>query len=133
MRSLVILALGVSFLAAPVAAQAAPATSVVAAQPATTKAVAAAWPSCVKVVRTKLNNSGKMEYKWVVEATNNCNSTIKFNVVRNGAPDYGYRTVAAHKSGSTYTGKGDSSSGHDMSKPDGVKMYYKGTKYTKTF
>ncbi|GAB3818708.1 hypothetical protein [Kribbella italica] len=127
MRVLAILALGTTLLAAPLTAQAAPGTPADAAP----QAVAAAWPSCVKVVRTKLNNDGWNDYKWVVDVTNKCSSGISYNVTRNGSSDYGYRDVAAGKSGSTYTGK--LSFGHDASKPDGVKMYYKGTKYTKTF
>ncbi|MGW0810728.1 hypothetical protein [Nonomuraea sp. NPDC002799] len=119
MRILPILAVGTAFLfAAPVAAQAATSS-------------AAAWPSCVKASRTKLNNSGWSDPKWQVTVSNRCSHTTKYSIVRDHQSDFGYVAVSAGKTSRRNIGK--YSFGHGASEPDGVKIYYRGTRYSKRF
>ncbi|MGI5290146.1 hypothetical protein ACQEVF_43345 [Nonomuraea polychroma] len=118
MRVLALLAAGTTFFAAPMTAQAATGS-------------AAAWPSCVTATRIKLNNDGWSDPKWQVRVTNRCASTIKYSIVRDRQSDFGYVAVASGKTG--YRNIGKYSFGHSASEPDGVKIYYRGTRYTKRF
>ncbi|GAA3714138.1 hypothetical protein GCM10022224_094690 [Nonomuraea antimicrobica] len=93
--------------------------------------MAAAWPSCVKASRTKLNNSGWSDPKWQVSVSNRCARGIKYAIVRDRQSDFGYVAVASGKSHGRNIGK--YSFGHSASEPDGVKIYYRGTRYTKRF
>ncbi|MCG5213061.1 hypothetical protein [Streptosporangium sp. KLBMP 9127] len=118
------------FFAAPLTAQATTGSAADLATVASAEA-AAAWPSCVKAGRTKLNNSGWSDPKWQVAVSNRCASRIKYAVVRDQQSDFGYVEVASGKAHSRYIGK--FSFGHGASEPDGVKIYYRGTRYTKRF
>jgi hypothetical protein len=132
MRVLALLAAGTTFFAAPVTAQAATGSDA-GSQVASSSAqrAAAAWPSCVKASRIKLNNDGWSDPKWQVRVVNNCASRIKYSIVRDRQSDFGYVTVASGKTGFRNIGK--YSFGHGASEPDGVKIYYRGTRYTKRF
>ncbi|MFC0627739.1 hypothetical protein [Kribbella deserti] len=137
MRVLAILALGTTFVAAPLSAQAVTAGSaeVAGMTPAASSGVqlaaAAAWPSCVKATRTKLNNDGWSDPKWQVKVANTCANRIKYSIVRDHQSDFDYVEVAAGKT--SYRNIGKYSFGHSASQPDGVKIYLRGTKYTKRF
>lgn len=133
MRVLAFLAAGATFLAAPVAAHAATgsATGLTPAASSSAQLAAAAWPSCVKASRIKLNNSGWTDPKWQVRVVNNCSRGIKYAIVRDRQSDFGYVAVARGKTHFRNIGK--LSFGHDASKPDGVKIYYRGTRYEKRF
>ncbi|MGN9845286.1 hypothetical protein ACTMTI_44915 [Nonomuraea sp. H19] len=135
MRVLPLLAAGTTFflLAAPLTAQAATgsATSLTPVSSSSAQRAAAAWPSCVKATRIKLNNDGWSDPKWQVRVVNNCTRTIKYAIVRDRQSDFGYVAVSAGKTG--YRNIGKYSFGHSASEPDGVKIYYRGTRYTKRF
>jgi hypothetical protein len=131
MRVLALLAVGTTFFAAAPAAQAATGSAPGLTPVASVQRAAAKWPSCVKVSRTKLNNSGWSDPKWLVEVANRCSSKIKYSIFRDHDSDWGYVTVPAHKVGRSRIGK--YSFGHSASKPDGVKIYYRGTRYKKRF
>jgi hypothetical protein len=145
MRVLALLAASAAFLATPLTAQAAtgsPADPTPAASPSpspsaspvaspSAQIAAATWPSCVKATRTKLNNSGWSDPKWQVRAVNQCGSKIKYAIVRDQQSDFGYVEVGAGKT--HYRNIGKYSFGHSASEPDGVKIYYRGTRYTKRF
>ncbi|WP_188189669.1 hypothetical protein [Nonomuraea sp. SYSU D8015] len=120
MRVLALLTAGTMFFtAAPLTAQAA------------TTGSAAAWPSCVKATRTKLNNDGWSDPKWQVRVANHCSRRIKYAIVRDRQSDFGYVEVAPDKT--SFRNIGKYSFGHSASEPDGVKIYYRGTRYTKRF
>jgi len=133
MRVLALLAAGTTFFAAPLTAQAATssAASLTPVASSSAQRAAAAWPSCVKATRIKLNNDGWSDPKWQVRVVNNCASRIKYAIVRDRQSDFGYVEVA---SGNThFRNIGKYSFGHSASEPDGVKIYYRGTRYTKRF
>ncbi|WP_328991440.1 hypothetical protein OG394_34720 [Kribbella sp. NBC_01245] len=130
MRVLAILALGTTFVAAPLSAQAATGSATSPTQIASPTAITA-WPSCVKATRTKLNNSGWSDPKWQVRVANTCANRIKYSIVRDHQSDFDYVEVAAGKTSIRNIGK--YSFGHSSSQPDGVKIYLRGTKYTKRF
>lgn len=113
MRVIAALAVGATLFAAPMTAQ------------------AAAWPSCVKATRTKLNNDGWSDPKWQVRLTNGCAGRTKYAIVRDRQSDFGYVEVGPGKT--HYRNIGKYSFGHSASEPDGVKIYYRGTRYTKRF
>ncbi|MFI7641620.1 hypothetical protein [Nonomuraea sp. NPDC049400] len=133
MRVLALLAAGTTLFAAPLTAQAATGSAAGLTPVASSSAqrAAAAWPSCVKATRTKLNNKGWSDPKWQVRVDNHCSRTIKYAIVRDRQSDFGYVSVAPGKSHSRNIGK--YSFGHSASEPDGVKIYYRGTRYTKRF
>ena len=133
MRVLALLAAGTAFFAAPLTAQAATGSAAGLTPVASSSAqrAAAAWPSCVKATRTKLNNSGWSDPKWQVRVANNCASRTKYSIVRDRQSDFDYVAVAPGKTSSRNIGK--YSFGHSASEPDGVKIYYRGTRYTKRF
>jgi hypothetical protein len=129
MRVLALLAAGTTFFAAPLTALAPPGW---AAGPAARAQLAAgAWPSCVTATRIKLSNDGWSDPKWQVRVTNRCAGTIKYSIVRDWQSDFGYVAVASGKT--SYRNIGKYSFGHSASEPDGVKIYYRGTRYTKRF
>jgi hypothetical protein len=132
MRVLALLAAGTTFFAAPLTAQAATgsAANLTPAASSSTQ-LAAAWPSCVTAIRIKLNNDGWSDPKWQVRVVNRCASRIKYSIVRDRQSDFGYVEVASGKTGFRNIGK--YSFGHSASEPDGVKIYYRGTRYTKRF
>ena len=125
MRVFAITALGVTLLATPLTAQAAPADQLA------SPTAAAAWPSCVTATRTKLNNEGWSDPKWQVSVANRCSSRIKYSIVRDHQSDFDYVEVKAGKTSIRNLGK--FSFGHSASQPDGVKIYKGGTRYTKRF
>ncbi|MFC4007814.1 hypothetical protein ACFOY2_11310 [Nonomuraea purpurea] len=133
MRVLPLLAAGATLFAAPLPAQAATGSATGLTQVASSSAqrAAAAWPSCVKATRTKLNNKGWSDPKWQVRVENRCARTTKYAIVRDRQSDFGYVSVASGKS--HYRNIGKYSFGHSASEPDGVKIYYRGTRYTKRF
>lgn len=133
MRVLALLAAGTTFFAAPLTAQAATgsAAGLTPAASSSTQLAAAAWPSCVTATRIKLNNDGWSDPKWQVRVVNRCASRIKYSIVRDRQSDFGYVEVASGKTGFRNIGK--YSFGHSASEPDGVKIYYRGTRYTKRF
>jgi hypothetical protein len=134
MRVLALLAAGTTFFAAPLtAAQASTGStgSQTSVASSSVQRAAAAWPSCVNATRTKLNNDGWSDPKWQVRVSNRCARTIKYSIVRDWSSDFGYVAVAPGKT--SYRNIGRYSFGHSASEPDGVKIYYRGTRYTKRF
>ncbi|MEQ4718146.1 hypothetical protein [Nonomuraea sp. B19D2] len=119
------------FFAAPSTAQATTTGPAASLAPVASAQRAAAWPACVKAGRTKLNNSGWSDPKWQVAVSNSCASRIKYAIVRDHQSDFGYVEVAPGKTHRRNIGK--YSFGHGASEPDGVKIYYRGTRYTKRF